>query len=206
MPAISPETDKVAFVNDITSNADLFLQPFRKDIGAVGKPQQIFSAQHATQASPTFSPDGKQIAFVSNKDGLPRVYVMKVPENRNKQKTMPTRLLTKRNVESTAPAWSPDGHKVAYCSKTNGIRQIWMINLETGEEKQITNGPGHKENPSWAPNSLHLIYNSASEESSELYLTHIHHNRAVKISLGSGEKRFPCWEPRINERKISSKL
>ena len=206
MPTISPNLDKVAFINDITSNADLFLQPFRKDIGAVGKPQQIFSARHATQASPTFSPDGKQIAFVSNKDGLPRVYVMKVPENRSKQKTMATRLLTTRNCESTAPAWSPDGHKIVYCSKTNDIRQIWMVDLETGEEKQITKGPGHKENPSWGPNSLHLTYNSANEESSELYLTHIHHNQPVQISWGPGEKRFPYWEPKTNQRKISSNL
>jgi len=49
----------------ITTNPDLFVQPYDPEQGPVGKPRQIFAARLSTQGTPTFSPNGKRIAFVS---------------------------------------------------------------------------------------------------------------------------------------------
>jgi TolB protein len=196
MPAISRQRDQVAFICDITGNPDLFLQPFTPEAGAIGKPRQIFATHLATQGTPSFSPDGKKIAFVSNKDGSPRIYVMDVPAEGTLLKNISAKLITKHNSESSAPAWSPDGKKIAYCSKSNGIRQIWIYDFTTKQETQLTQGAGNKENPTWAPNSLHLVYNSSDAGASELYLINLNQPQATKISSGSGEKHFPNWEPR----------
>lgn len=195
MPAISKQRDKVAFICDITGNPDLFLLGFSPDAGAQGKPRQIFSTHLATQGTPTFSPDGKQIAFVSNKDGSPRIYVMDIPPEGAKLKDIKAKLVTKQNKESTAPAWSPDGTKIAYCASTNGVRQIWIYDINKNQERQLTQGRGNKENPTWAPNSLHLIFNSSDADASELYLVNLNQPSATKISAGAGEKRFPNWQP-----------
>ncbi|MFI0434408.1 MAG: Tol-Pal system protein TolB [Parachlamydiaceae bacterium] len=197
MPAVSRQRDKVAFICDITGNPDLFMQPFSPEQGAIGKPQQIFSARSATQGSPTFSPDGSKIAFVSNKDGSPKIYVIDVPSpgaNINEIKPM---LITRANRENSAPSWSPDGTKMAYCARGNGDRQIWVYDFNTNKETQITTGKGQKENPSWAPNSLHLVYNSSDPGSSNLFITHLNQNESTQITFGSGEKQFPNWEPRF---------
>lgn len=196
MPAISRGRDKVAFISDVTGNPDLFLQDFSVESGAVGKPRQIYTTHQATQGSPTFSPDGKQIAFVSNKDGSPRIYIMDIPSPETKLKDIKARLISKANRESSAPCWSPDGSKIAYCARSGGDRQIWVYDLERDEERQITQGTGNKENPSWAPNSLHLIFNSSNADACELYIVNLNQPQAVKITNGSGEKRFPAWEPR----------
>lgn len=198
MPAISRQRDKVAFIGDATGNPDLFLQPFSLEQGAQGKPQQIFSARPASQGTPTFSPDGKQIAFVSNKDGSPRIYVMSIPAAGTNVKDIQPKLITKRNRESTAPSWSPDGTKIAYCAKQGGDRQIWVYDFATNQEKQLTQGAGHKENPTWAPNSLHLAFNSANGKKSELYFINLNQTDVTPITSGFGEKRFPSWEPRAN--------
>lgn len=196
MPAISQQRDKVAFICDVTGNPDLFLQPFNTEKGAIGKPQQIFSAKQATQGSPTFSPDGKKIAFVSNKDGSPKIYVIQIPNPGTNLKDIKATLISKINRENSAPSWSPDGTKIAYCSLTKGERQIWVYDFNTNQETQITHGPSHKENPSWAPNSLHLVYNSSDSNSSELFIINLNQPEATQISFGPGEKRFPNWEPR----------
>lgn len=196
MPAVSKQRDKIAFISDVTGNPDLFIQDFSPETGAKDKPRQIFSTYKATQGSPAFSPDGKQIAFVSNKDGSPRIYVMDIPPPGMSLKNIRARLLSKYSKESTAPAWSPDGSKIAYCAMTNGTRQIWMYDFDKNEERQLTQGNGNKENPSWAPNSLHLVYNTNnSDADNELFIMNINQPGAAKISTGKGDKRFPNWEP-----------
>ena len=197
MPAISKQRDRVAFICDITGNPDLFMQPFSPEKGAIGKPQQIFSAKSSTQGSPTFSPDGSRIAFVSNKDGSPKIYVMEIPLPGTNINNIKPVLITKLNRENSAPAWSPDGKKLAYCAKGGGERQIWVYDFDNRQERQITSGKGNKENPSWAPNSLHLIYNTSDPKSSNLFITNLNQGDATQITFGPGEKQFPCWEPRF---------
>lgn len=185
MPAITSSRDKVAFISDYTGNPDLFLQPFSPESGVLDKPQQIFALKHATQGSPSFSPDGKKIAFVSNKDGSPKVYVMSIPEKGSNVKDIKPQLISKLNRENSAPIWSPDGLKLAYCS----------YDFEKNQETQVTTGSENKENPTFASNSLHLIFNSTGKTGGELYLMNLNQPKAIKISKGLGEKHFPSFQP-----------
>lgn len=195
MPVISPQNDKIAFINDATGNPDLFIQDFSPVEGLIGKPRQIFCAPNAAQGSPTFSPDGKKIAFVSNKDGTPRIYMINIPRQGASINEIKPFMISKLNRNNTCPSWSPDGTKIAYSASTQGVRQIWIYDFATGKEAQLTDGYGHKENPTWAPDSLHLIFNSSTPTSSELFLINLNQKKAVKITSGPGEKRFPSWEP-----------
>ncbi len=190
LPAISPRRDKIAFICDVSGRTDLFMQEFRPESGEMGKPVQLFSYPRSTQASPTFSPDGTKIAFVSDKDGSPRIYLL--PAVQNDKRGTPI-LLTKRNIENSCPSWSPDGKKIAFSAKTKGTRQIWIYDFDTGEEWQLTDGTGNKENPSWAPDSQHLVFNSTDGHISELYLVNLNQPDVIKISSGPGVKHYPSW-------------
>lgn len=196
MPAISSQRDQVAFISDAAGNPDLFLQRFSPDVGALGKPRQIFSAPRGAQASPTFSPDGKRLAFVSNKDGSPRIYAMEIPPVGASSTEIKPQLITRKNQGNTSPAWSPDGTKLAYSAMTHGTRQIWMYDFETESESQLTHGSDHKENPTWAPNSLHLLYNTEDRSGAEIFMINLNQRSPVRLLSGAGEMRFPAWEPR----------
>jgi TolB protein len=198
MPSANYQRNSVAFVSDIQGNPDLFIIDYNPEDGSLGQPRQLYATPNGSQGSPCFSPDGKKIAFVSNKDGNPRIYMMDVAKEGTLAKNMNPRLLSKRSKENTSPTWSPDGNKIAYSAMTSGVRQIWVYDLTSQEETQVTSGSSHKENPSWAPDSLHLVFNSCSgdESGGELYIINLNQNESVKITSGSGEKRFPNWEPR----------
>ncbi|MFI5334982.1 MAG: Tol-Pal system protein TolB [Chlamydiales bacterium] len=193
LPAISMQRDKLAFICDASGRSDLFLQNFNPQTGDVGKPVQLFSYPNSTQASPTFSPDGSKVAFVSDKDGRMRIYVIPVGAA---EKRAEAQLISKQNAENSCPSWSPDGRKLAYSAKTNGVRQIWVYDFATKEERQLTSGSGNKENPSWAPDSLHLVFNSTDGSSSELFVVNLNQPEAIKISKGQGKKHYPTWGPR----------
>lgn len=196
MPAISRQRDKIAFISDVTGNPDLFIQPFNPEKGAVDKPYQVFSAKKATQATPTFSPDGTRLAFVSDKDGPPRIYVIDVPAPGTNLKNVQPVLISKQNRENSAPSWSPDGTKIAFCARTKGDRQIWVYDLKTKKESQVTEGRGNKENPTWAPDSQHIVFNSTDKNNSNLYIMNLNQSEPVQISFGYGDKQFPSWESR----------
>jgi len=192
MPQLSRQRDQLVFISDAAGNPDVFLHQFDPQNGVVGKPRQIYSVPFATQASPVFSPDGKQIAFVSNKDGRPKLYILDIPKPGQTLKDIRPKLVVRQNRSCTAPSWSPDGTKIAYTSKVEGVRQIWVIDMTTGIDKQVTQGPGNKENPTWAPNSLHLAYNDAHN----IYMLNLHQLRPVQLTSGKSEKKYPSWEQR----------
>ncbi len=190
LPAISPKRDKMAFICDASGRADLFVQLLGADGTLQGKPSQLFSYPGSTQGSPTFSPDGLKIAFVSDKDGSPRIYLISSTPGVGRAQPV---LLTKINRENTCPSWSPDGTKLAYSAKSNGVRQIWIYDFAMREERELTSGPGNKENPVWAPDSLHIVFNSTDPSSSELYIVNLNQSETIKISQGPGKKHYPTW-------------
>lgn len=193
LPAISAHRDKMAFICDASGRTDLFLQPFQPATGEPGKPIQLYSFPRSTQASPTFSPDGSKIAFVSDKDSGQRIYLIPaIPSEKRPNAVM----ISKQNRENSCPAWSPDGTKLAYSAKTNGIRQIWIYDIEKGEEWQLTSGSSNKENPAWGSDSKHIVFNSTDGNSSELYIVNLNQPEAIKISRGPGKKHYPTWGPR----------
>jgi len=193
LPALSQQKDQLAFICDASGRADLFVQAIHPETGTMHIPKQLFSFPRSTQGSPTFSPDGTKIAFVSDKDGSPRIYwIPSTP----KGSRATAHMITKKNKESTCPAWSPDGTKIAYSAKTKGIRQIWIYDFATGEERQLTFGSGNKENPAWAPNSQHIVFNSTDEEYCDLYRISLTQSEAVRITKGPGKKHYPAWGSR----------
>lgn len=193
-PAIAPDGSAIAFCSDITGTADLFYAPFEGGVGVIAKPRQIFHVKGTATGCPTFSPDGKKVAFVSNKDGSAKIYTMDIPQPGTPSAELKPILITKRCRENTAPAWSPDGKKIAYSARNGGERQIWIYDLERHTEQQLTEGKGNKEGPSWAPDSMHLVFHATNGSSCDIYIASINQPKPVKISSGSGDALFPVWE------------
>jgi len=194
LPAISRKFDKIAFICDASGRADLFLQLFDKERGVLHKPVQIFSHPNSVQASPTFSPDGSKLAFVSDKEGTPKIFIVDLLSVLRDRKAPELHCITHINKENTSPSWSSDGKKIVYSAKTNGVRQIWLYDVEKQEEMQLTTGQGDKENPSFAHDSLHIVFNTTSP-TFDIFLLDLNQQEPVQITRGPGKKHYPAWEP-----------
>jgi len=84
----------------------------------------------ADEWHPEVSPDGKKIAFMSDRDGNFEIYVMNMDGSNQKR-------LTNNDVDDWYPSWSPDGSQLMYSSKTDGIRDIYIMNTDGSSSKKI---------------------------------------------------------------------
>jgi len=103
---------------------------------------------------PTWSPDGKSIAFISNLSGRNNLWLVSAEGG------WPTQL-TVSDQRQTAPAWSPDGKWIAYQSDYDGDEQwdIFLMSPKTGKVVNLTSTREISEtDPTWSPDGRYLAY------------------------------------------------
>jgi dipeptidyl aminopeptidase/acylaminoacyl peptidase len=103
---------------------------------------------------PTWSPDGKSIAFISNMSGRNNLWLVPADGGWPVQ-------LTVSDQRQTAPAWSSDGKWIAYQSDYDGDEQwdIFLVSPKTGKVVNLTQTREIAEiNPTWSPDGRYLAY------------------------------------------------
>lgn len=114
--------------------------------------EKLFMTRQVGRA--TWSPDGKNIAFISNMSGRNNLWV--VPADGG----FPTQL-TVSDQRQANPAWSPDGKWIAYQSDYDGDEQwdIFLVSPKTGKVVNLTQTREIAEtNPTWSPDGRYLAY------------------------------------------------
>ncbi len=95
----------------------------------------------ADDGAPAWSPDGKQIAFTSTRDGRPQIYVMNA-DGTNQHR------VGNSIYADFSPTWSPDGKWIAFASTRNGQTDIYMMDTNGGNSVALTKTGG--DHPAWS--------------------------------------------------------
>lgn len=102
----------------------------------------------------TWSPDGRSIAYMSNRNGDPDIYVMDVGTNTHRR-------LTFDDGRDWWPAWSPNGKWIAFASNRAGEIDLYRMDANGENVKRLTNRGGCKK-PAWSPDSRWIAFISKS--------------------------------------------
>jgi TolB protein len=166
------------------NGTDLYLVPaFGSD------PARRITVGHGTDnTQPTFSPDGRRLAFTSGRSGHPEVYITNVDGT---EPDLLTPFQFGDDIYRASPNWSPDGRLVAFESRVNGRFQIETIALRDRSVKQLTSD-GINEDPKWAPDSRHLVFTSNRTGVRQLFILDSESGRTRQLTFG-GPARLSAW-------------
>jgi TolB protein len=186
-PAYSHDGRYVVYASGNESGTDLMMVA----VDSPGVVQRLTFGRGSDNGGPSFSPDGRQIAFFSSRSRFPQIYTMDT-DGTNVQLLTPFT----PGVRSyrAAPDWSPDGRAVAY-EQQNGDFQVWLINVRDKEPRQLTS-EGENEGPSWAPDGRHLTLSSTRGGSKQIWVLDSESGRFRQLTRSSGA-RLSAWSPMI---------
>jgi TolB protein len=181
LPVFSPDGSRIAFTTNRDGNNEIYIM--NRD----GSNLQRLTSNPAIDSTPTWSPTGTQIAFTSDRRGQnqPQIFVVSVDGTGLRQ----------ISYESYAdrPTWSPAPYnEIAFAARSGPGFDIKVLNIGTGETRQITFGEGSNESPAWAPNGRHLAFMSTRAGRSQVF-TVDRDGRNLRQITRDGNNTMPHW-------------
>jgi len=156
-------------------------------------PIRQLTQTNASNLRPVWSPDGKRIAFQSNRDGPYHIYVMDSDGGNVRQ-------LTSGDADDRHPAWSPDGKRIAVDSGSNVNREIWVIDMASRARTQLTRIGAITSFPSWSPDGTRLSYYVYRDGVMDIWVTNAGGGDTVQLTSQLASERnnqctFACHSP-----------
>ena len=143
-------------------------------------PRTILSSKSPIM-SPDWSPDAKNIAYVSFENNRSGIYIQDVTTGRRQ------RVTSKPGING-APAWSPDGTRLALTLSESGTPQIYVLNIATRKLTRVTNDRAINTEPAWMPDGETIVYTSNRTGKPQLY----------RISASGGRPQRLTFEGEYN--------
>jgi len=156
--------------------------------------QRLTAGRFSDNLSPTFSPDGRRIAYVSTRVGSPQIYAMSA-DGTGQELFAPFDYGV--TGSSYAPEWSPDGLHLTFHRDVAGSYQVFVMDVASRTVRQLTSA-GINQDPTWAPDGRHVAFVSSRTGTRQIWVMDMDTGRVRQLTRLDGT-RLPSWSPRISE-------
>ncbi len=157
-------------------------------MGADGLDPQRLTETESDDGFPNWSPDGRRIAFVSDRDGNREIYVM------NADGTAPTNL-TNHPAEDWTPSWSPDGSRIVFSSFRDGNWEIYVMQADGSNQRRLTQNPAADYSPAWSPDGESIAFVSDRSGDLDIYLMRPDGSDVRQFTTDPATDQAPTWSP-----------
>lgn len=143
---------------------------------------------HQPIMSPSWSPDGKQLAYVSFEKNRAEIYLTEVHSGRRQ-------LLSKFPGINGAPAWSPDMRKLAVVLSKDGSPKIYLMDIASKQMTQITQGFSIDTEPTWSNDGRTLFFTSNRGGKPQIYKMDMASNKIDRVTFVGDYNARPMLTP-----------
>ncbi len=138
--------------------------------------------------SPSWSPDGERVAYVSFEDRKSQVVVQNVYRGSR-------RVITSEPGINGAPVWSPDGQRLALTLSRDGNPEIYIYELQNGLLTRLTRNNAIDTEPAWAPDGSTIVFTSDRGGEPQLYRIGFSGEQAERITFEGSYNAAPSFSP-----------
>ncbi len=151
--------------------------------------------------TPDWSRNGKQIAFMSQRDPNDEIYVMDIDGENEIQ-------VTENTTEDSSPSWSPDGERIAFLAQSeflDGNGEIYAINVDGTGAVNLTDHPANDVQPDWSPDGERIAFSSNRDGGLYVFLMDADGGNVTNLtgSLGLPGQQS-AWSPDGEQIALSS--
>ncbi len=138
--------------------------------------------------SPTWSPDGSKLAYVSFESKKPVVYVQELA-------TRKRIAVANFKGSNSAPAWSPDGRRLAIALSRDGLTQIYVINADGSDLKRLTQSNSIDTEPCFSPDGQSIYFTSDRSGGPQVYRMNADGGELKRVTFNGSYNISPAISP-----------
>jgi TolB protein len=138
--------------------------------------------------SPSWSPDGTRVAYVSFENKKPVVYVQNLV---TRQRTV----VANFKGSNSAPSWSPDGNKIAIALARNGLTQVYTVNADGSNLQRLTNTDGIDTEPQYSADGQAIYFTSDRSGGPQIYKMSASGGNAQRVTFSGTYNISPRISP-----------
>ena len=192
-PAEAPGSDETPLIAYASCDTNGQQQIFVVEPDGTGKQQ--LTQEGKQNFFPAWSPDGKSLAFTSDRAGSYQIWVMDADGDN------PRELTTSFEGENVVPTWSPDGKRLAFASNRTGHFEIWVMAADGNHQKQLTKTDATVGNnaAAWSPDGRKIAFSSTKSGHYAIWTIDPDGGHLTQLTTPYGDRypdaNAPAWSP-----------
>ncbi|MFL9923198.1 Tol-Pal system beta propeller repeat protein TolB [Herbaspirillum lusitanum] len=155
---------------------------------ADGEGNQVALRSNEPIISPSWSPDGGKVAYVSFEAKKPIIYIQNLV-------TRQRAVVANFKGSNSAPSWSPDGQRLAVALTRDGLTQVYIINADGTGVRRLTNTSGIDTEPQFSPDGGSIYFTSDRSGGPQIYKTSISGGGAQRVTFNGSYNISPRVSP-----------
>jgi Tol biopolymer transport system component/serine/threonine protein kinase len=159
-------------------------------LGSRGQGPQKLIVSSQRDSNPAYSPDGRKIAFESDRSGAENIWVCERDGSQAVQLT---------SIESGAgtPRWSPDGQVLVFDSPMSGNSDLYLVAAEGGVPRQLTHEPSGENVGTWSRDGRFIYFTSDRSGSQQIWKMPVDGGHAHQVTRHGGFYAEESWDGRF---------